>query len=61
MNNKILFMVEMGNIHHITYAFDREAAKRSAHNWIGADPDDYTVTPLTSPGDRIHFDITLAT
>lgn len=59
--NKIYFMVEMGNIHFFTYALNRENAKRKAVKWIGGNPDDYTVTPLTEPGDRIalHY-ITIA-
>lgn len=61
MNDKILFLVEMGNIHYICYASNRENAKRQAHSWIGSDPDHYTVTPLTERGDRIHIALTLAT
>lgn len=52
-------MVEMGNIHYFTYTADRESAKRNAGRWIGGNPDDYIVTPLTERGDRIHFGITL--
>jgi hypothetical protein len=59
MRNQIVFMVEYGNIHYITYAFDRESAKRSALGWIGGNSDNYIVTPLTEPGDRIHIGITL--
>jgi hypothetical protein len=56
----ILFMVEVGNVHVITWAHGREGAKRNANTWIGGDPDKYIVTPLTAPGDRVHLDITLA-
>lgn len=55
----IVFMVEMGNIHVFTYQLDRESAKRDAHAWIGGNPDDYIVTPLTTPGDRIRLNMTL--
>lgn len=55
----ILFIVEMGNIHVITYAYERESAKRNAHSWIGGNYDHYIVTPLTEPGDRIHLSLTL--
>lgn len=51
--NKVFFMVKFGNIHYFVYETSRETAKRSAHSWIGGNPDDYIVTPLTSPGDRI--------
>lgn len=56
----ILFMVEMGNIHFITFGYDREDAKRKALPWIGSNPDNYTVTPLTEPGDRIHMALSLS-
>jgi len=55
----ILFMVEQGNAHVITWAIDREDAKRRARGWLWEDPDKYTVTPLTAPGDRVHLAITL--
>lgn len=64
----ILFLVEQGNSHVLTYASDREAAKRKAFNWMGwgeyhtpkgGNPDHYTVTPLIEEGDRIHLDITI--
>lgn len=54
-----LFMVEYGNAHIITYAHDREQARRNALDWLGANPDDYIVTPLTEKGDRIKLDIIL--
>lgn len=60
--DRIYFMVEMGNIHFFTYAFNREHAKQQAQGWIGGNPDNYTVTPLTEPGDRIALDyIAIAT
>lgn len=65
-----LFMVEYGNMHALVTSFvrgpnAREDAKRKAHKHFGGGgssvtPDDYTVTPLTEPGDRIVIDITLS-
>ena len=55
----ILFMCEWGNAHVITWALDREDAKRKARTWLSYDPDKYIVTPLTEPGDRVHMSITL--
>lgn len=55
-----LFLVSFGNIKVITWALGRESAKRNAHDWIGGNMDQYIVSPLTNPGDRIHLDITLA-
>ena len=55
----ILFLVTRGNAHVVTYATDREEAKRQAHQWLGMNPEDYTVSPLTAPGDRIKLNITL--
>jgi len=57
-DNKILFLVEWGTAHVVTYAYGREDAKRNARHWLGYDPDRYTVTPLTATGDSIHLDIT---
>jgi hypothetical protein len=57
--DKVLFMVEMGNIHFFTYSYNREDAKRSAYDWMGGDPERYIVTPLTEKGDRIKLDIVL--
>lgn len=59
MDNAILFLVSFANKRVITYAFDREGAKRNAFGWIGGNVDSYTVSPLTIPGDQIHLDITL--
>jgi hypothetical protein len=59
----ILFMVESGNTHVIVYETGREQAKRAASRWLGdynGGPDNYIVTPLTAPGDRIHIDLSLA-
>lgn len=56
----ILFLVEMGNVHYLCYANDREDAKRQAHRWIGANVDDYTITPLTEPGDRVRIELNLS-
>lgn len=52
----ILFMVEMGNFHFLTWAENRERAKSNAHSWIGSRKDYYTVTPLTEKGDRVTID-----
>jgi hypothetical protein len=57
--DKIIFMVQMGNVRVFVWATDREDAKRQAHSWIGSDPDNYIVTPLTNLGDRIHLSLTL--
>ena len=54
-----LYMCGIGNIKVIVVARDRESAKRNAHSWIGGNPEQYTVTPLTNPGDRIHLALTL--
>ena len=59
-DGKILFMVEMGNIHYICWADGREDAKCQARGWIGSDPDTYIVSPLTERGDRVHIALTLA-
>lgn len=56
----ILFLVEYGNVHVIVYSPGREQAKRDAQRWLWADPDHYIVTPLTKPGDQIHFDFSLS-
>jgi hypothetical protein len=65
----ILYMVERGNAHVITYAMNESVARYNAHNsWLGdhnsptqaKDLQNYKVTALTEPGDRIHFDITLS-
>jgi hypothetical protein len=53
-------MVEQGNAHVLTWAHDREDAKRKARHWLSGDPEHYTVTPLTTPGDRVHISVTLA-
>ena len=55
----ILWLVEIGNIHVVCTARNREYAKSKAHAFIGGNPDDYTVTPLTEAGDRLHLDITV--
>lgn len=54
--DKILFMVEHGNAHFITYAYHREGAKSNASRFLAGEPDHYIVTPLTEPGDRIFYD-----
>lgn len=57
--DNVLFLVRHGNAHVLTFAAGRESAKQNAHKWLGADKDDYIVTPLTSRGDRIHVSLTL--
>lgn len=60
MPYRILFLVEFGNAHYLCVARNREDAKRQAHSWMGGgDSDNYTVTPLTQDGDRIHVAITV--
>jgi len=59
MKEYILFLVSFRNKKVVTYAFDRESAKRNAHTWIGGNADDYLVMPLTSPDDQIHLSISL--
>jgi hypothetical protein len=58
----LLWLVKMGNVVRIvsTVRQDREEAKRNAARYIGGNPDRYTVTPLTSPGDRVSIDVTLS-
>jgi hypothetical protein len=56
----LFWMVEMGNAHFFCSAFNREDAKRAASHWFGGDPDSYTVTPLTQPGDRWHIAVTVS-
>jgi hypothetical protein len=58
-NKNMLWMVAYGNIRVVVWEIDREAAKRAAHRWIGADKDNYICTPLTQPSDRVKIDITL--
>lgn len=55
----ILFLCTYGNAHVLTWAHDREDAKRKARQWLSYDSDNYTVTPLTNEGDRINLNITL--
>lgn len=51
---------EKSNIKFITWAMNREAAKRKAGTWIGGNADNYIVEPLTMPGDRVKLDIVLS-
>lgn len=60
MYDKILYLVSYGNIRYVTWAFDRENAKRQAQSWIGGNPDEYIVSPLSELGDRVHIALTLA-
>jgi hypothetical protein len=58
--DEILWLVETGNMHVVVWCKqDREEAKRRARTHIGGNPDNYVVTPLTAPGDRVKLDITL--
>lgn len=59
VRDMILFLVSFGNKKVVTYALNRESAKRNAHTWIGGNADLYTITPLTSPGDVIHLSVSL--
>jgi hypothetical protein len=46
----------------ILWAMGREDAKRSAWSgWLNGlgDPDNFIVTPITNPGDRVKLEITL--
>jgi len=59
---KILFMVkrnELSDSYFLTYAHNREYAKRDARPWFGGDMDTYIVTPLTLPGAQVHLHLTL--
>jgi len=56
-SNVILFIVSDGNYHVIVTALNREYAKSKAAGFLGNDPDEYVVSPLTKPGDSIHLDI----
>lgn len=64
-NERILFLVNPRgtNIRCFVWALGREDAKEKAKNWIGrisyGGPDQWIVTPLTSPGDRVKLDLTL--
>lgn len=60
----ILFLVHPKdtNIRFITWALDREQAKRHAVVWLGfgwGGPDNWEVTPLSAEGDRVHMNVTL--
>lgn len=59
MEDYILFMVVHGRSRVFTYAMDREHAKNNARSWLGHDPDQYIVEPLTNKGDAIKIDLTL--
>lgn len=56
----ILFLCTHEKAHVLTWAKDREDAKKKAQQWLWHDADRYIVTPLTAPGDRINLNITLA-
>lgn len=66
MSTEQLFLVQHpeGNdttrrIKMVTLAVGREDAKRKARYWMGGNPDEYIVTPITNPGDILKVDITL--
>jgi hypothetical protein len=45
----------------ITSANSREGAKSNAVRYIGTDPDQYVVEPLTDPGDdKVFIDLTVS-
>jgi hypothetical protein len=60
MYDQQLFLVSSGNVRYVTWAIDRESAKRNAFSWVGGNPDKYEVTPLSERGDRVHIALTLA-
>lgn len=43
--------------HAIVSAYGREGAKVAARSSLGGDPDKYTVSPLTAPGDSLRIDV----
>lgn len=55
--DKIFFLVTRPGftVNVIVEAEDREPAKRYANYILAGNPDQYVVTPLTSPGDRTAF------
>lgn len=55
----ILFLCTNANSHVVTWAHDREDAKRKALLWLGYDPELYVVMPLSRDGDRVHIAVTL--
>lgn len=60
--DKILWMVTTREnppkVRIVVYASqDREIAKEIAKDWLGGNPDQYIVSPLSDPGDRIHINI----
>lgn len=44
----------------ICSARDQQDAKIKANKWLVHNPDNYVITPLTNPGDRVHLDITVS-
>lgn len=59
-----LFMCTRGNARCIVSVIskgvnEREEAKRKAYGWLGLNPDDYVVLPLTNHSDRVHIDVTI--
>lgn len=56
---KSLYLVKLGNACFITYTYNRESAKRDARSWLGGYSDQYTVTPITEKGDRLHLHLTM--
>lgn len=57
--NDQIYLCSLGNVKVFVIAKGREEAKKQAHGWIGGDREQYVVSPLTNPGDRIHFHMTL--
>lgn len=55
-----LFLISLGNIRFICWAFGREEAKRQAREWIGGDMERYVVSPLSEEGDRVRIAVNLS-
>lgn len=52
-----LWLVTLGSKRVILSALDREYAKSKAHQYLGGNPDNFTVTPLTEHGDTVYLDV----
>lgn len=54
-----LWLVTRAGHHVVLSALNREYAKSKSQEILGGDPDEYTVTPLTNEGDRVHLDLNI--